>query len=130
MMHLFQHQLFVVKQESEAKGSEIELYKVAVSEKEAEMQKLMEKLQEQLASQQQLSSRLQKEREREVMAETLELQARLSQAEQDKRRAEGELAASQLHITKLKEREEELRRLQLVTEKRVCICLYLHVILA
>ena len=80
--------------------------------------------------QHQLSSRLQKEREREVMAETLELQARLSQAEQDKRRAKEELAASELHIAKLEERVEELRRSQLVTEKKVCICLYLHVILA
>ena len=111
-----------MKQVSESKSSEIEQYQADIAQKEAEMQKLLARVQEQLASQQQLSSRLQEERDREVMAETLELQARLSQAEQDKRRAEGELAATQLQITKLNEREKELKRLQLATEQKVRYC--------
>ena len=108
-----------MKRESEAKSSKIDQYKATILQKEAEMQKLQEKLQQQLASEQQCSSRLQEEREREVTAEFLELQTQLSQAEQAKRWAEGQLAATQLHITKLKEREDELWRLRQATEKKV-----------
>ena len=108
-----------MKHESEAKSSEIDQYKADIYQKEAEMQKLQEKLQQQLASEQQPSSQLQEEREREVTAEFLELQTQLFRAEQAKRLAEGQLATTQLHTTKLKEREDELWRLRQATEQKV-----------
>ena len=48
-----------------------------------------------------------------------ELLTQLSLAEQAKDKAEEELTAAQLHIDRLKEREDEFRKLQLTVEERV-----------
>lgn len=98
----------------------MEKHKAAISQKDEEVQRLLQELQEQQILQHQLSSQLHEEKEREVAAVIVELQAYLFQAEQAKDRADGELAAAQLEIDKLREREDELKRiLQVATEKKV-----------
>lgn len=48
-----------------------------------------------------------------------ELQAQLLETELAKDKAEEELAATQIEIDKLKEREEEFRKLKLAAQKKV-----------
>ena len=118
-----QHQLSVITQESESKTREAEQHEATIAKKEADIQELHQKLQEQQALQCQQSSHLQAEKEKAVAAALEELQARLMEAEQTKGKAEGELAAAQL----LREREEELRQLELAAQKKVrtySICLW------
>lgn len=109
-----------MKQESEVKSHEIEKHKFAIAQRDVEIQQLLRELQEQQTLQHQLSSQLQEEKEREVAAVIMELQSRLSQAEQAKNWADGELVAAQLQIDRLREREDELKRtLQVTVEKKV-----------
>ena len=105
--------------ESESRSSEIELHRAAIRQKDTEIQQLLQRLQEQQASPHQESSRRQEEREIEVAAAVEGLQAQLLLAEQAKGHAEGELAAAQLQIDKLREREEEFKRLELAAQNKV-----------
>ena len=114
-----QHQLLVMTVQYQTRSSEIELHKAAIIQKDEEIQQLQQKLQEQQVSQDKESSQLQEESEREVATVVEELQAQLLQAEQAKRQAEGELAAAQFQIDKLRKREEEFKRLQLAAQNKV-----------
>ena len=100
------------------RSSEIEQHKADITEKEVEIQQLLQKLQEQQATQHQ--HHLKEEMKQEVEGDLDELQAQLLEVKQAKERAEGELAAAQLRVDMLREREDEYRRLEVAAQTRVC----------
>ena len=120
-----QHQLSVISQESQTKSREADQHKATIAKNEADIKELYKKLQEQQALLCQQSSHLQKEKERAVAAAVEELQARLLEAQQAKCKAEGELAAAQL----LKEREKDLRQLELAAQKKVQVLIVCLVVI-
>lgn len=108
-----------MKVDSQIIRDEIEMHKAVIVQKDAEIEQLLQKLQKQQASQDQDATRLQEESEREVAAVVEELQIQLLQAENAKRWAVEELEAAQLQIEKLREREEEFKRLELAAQNKV-----------
>ena len=109
-------------QESQSKSCEAEAHRATITQKEAEIQQLLKKFEEQQAFQRQESSRLEHEKKREVAAAVEELKTQLQEAEQAKGRAEEELASAQLQNDKLKRRTEEINKLKLATQTKVCCC--------